>query len=82
MGLGSGIRKKPIPDLGPGVKSAPDSGSGTLVSVYFFEIAYPVLILQILPITFFMKLVAASRQPPVTPINFVYEGKYIKTKEI
>jgi hypothetical protein len=28
MGLGSGIRKKPIPD--PGVKKAPDPGSATL----------------------------------------------------
>jgi hypothetical protein len=27
MGLGSGIRKKPIPD--PGVKKAPDPGSGS-----------------------------------------------------
>jgi hypothetical protein len=27
MGLGSGIRKKPIPD--PGVKKQPDSGSGS-----------------------------------------------------
>jgi hypothetical protein len=27
MGLGSGIRKKPIPDPGPGVKKAPDAGS-------------------------------------------------------
>jgi hypothetical protein len=29
MGLGSGIRNKPIPDPGPGVKKAPDSGSGS-----------------------------------------------------
>ncbi len=29
MGLGSEIRKKPIPD--PGVKKAPDPGSATLV---------------------------------------------------
>jgi hypothetical protein len=29
MGLGSGIRKKPIPDPGPGVKKAPDPGSGS-----------------------------------------------------
>jgi hypothetical protein len=29
MGLGSEIRKKPIPDLGPGVKKAPDPGSGS-----------------------------------------------------
>jgi hypothetical protein len=29
MGLGSGIRNKPLP--GPGVKKAPDPGSGTLV---------------------------------------------------
>jgi hypothetical protein len=28
MGLGSGIRKKPIPDPGPGVKKAPDPRSG------------------------------------------------------
>jgi hypothetical protein len=28
MGLGSGIRKKPIPD--PGVKKAPDPGSAAL----------------------------------------------------
>jgi hypothetical protein len=31
MGLGSGIRIKPIPDPGPGVKKAPDPGSGTLL---------------------------------------------------
>jgi hypothetical protein len=29
MGLGSGIRKKPIPDPGLGVKKAPDPGSGS-----------------------------------------------------
>jgi hypothetical protein len=29
MGLGSGIREKPIPDPGPGVKKAPDPGSGS-----------------------------------------------------
>jgi hypothetical protein len=35
MSLGSGIRKKPIPD--PGVKKAPDPGSGsaTLVKTLF-----------------------------------------------
>jgi hypothetical protein len=33
MGLGSGIRKKPIPDPGPGVKKAPDPGSATLVKI-------------------------------------------------
>jgi hypothetical protein len=32
MGLGSGIRKKAIPDSGPGVKKAPDSGSATLLN--------------------------------------------------
>jgi hypothetical protein len=31
MGLVSGIRKKPIPDPGPGVKKAPDPGSAALV---------------------------------------------------
>jgi hypothetical protein len=33
---GSEIRKKPIPDPGPGVKKAPDPGSGsaTLLSAY------------------------------------------------
>ncbi len=31
MGLGSGIRKKPIPD--PGVKKAPDPGSGSATLV-------------------------------------------------
>ncbi len=37
MGLGSGIREKPIPD--PGVKKAPDPGSGSaklLKSNFFF----------------------------------------------
>jgi hypothetical protein len=29
MGLGSGIRKKPIPDPGSRVKKAPDPGSGS-----------------------------------------------------
>jgi hypothetical protein len=38
MGLGSGIRKKPIPDPGslipdPGVKKAPDPGSGSATLV-------------------------------------------------
>ncbi len=37
MGLGSGIRKKPIPVPDPGVKKAPDPGSGfaTLVGTVF-----------------------------------------------
>jgi hypothetical protein len=33
MGLGSGYRKKPIPD--PGVKKAPDPGSGTLAMINY-----------------------------------------------
>ncbi len=42
MGLGSGIRKKPIPD--PGVKKAPDPGSGsaTLCTVDIPRKAAPV----------------------------------------
>ncbi len=37
MGVGSRIRKKPIPD--PGVKMAPDSGSATLfVAITFTKI--------------------------------------------
>ncbi len=45
MGLGSGIRKKPVPD--PGVKKAPGSGSATLLPVptdpdpAFYLNAYP-----------------------------------------
>jgi hypothetical protein len=35
MGLGSGIRKKPIPD--PGVKKAPDPGSATLKHLLFIR---------------------------------------------
>ncbi len=31
MGLGSGIRKKPIPDPGSGVKKAPDPGARILI---------------------------------------------------
>jgi hypothetical protein len=32
MGLGSGIREKPIPD--PGVKKAPDPGSGSATLIF------------------------------------------------
>jgi hypothetical protein len=40
MGLGSGIRKKPNPD--PGVKKAPDPGSGSatllnMISAWFLK---------------------------------------------
>ncbi len=40
MGLGYGIRKKPIPD--PGVKEAPDPGSGsaTLVCARMYACMY------------------------------------------
>ncbi len=38
MGLGSGIRKKPIPD--PGVKKAPDPGSGSATLVERYRIQF------------------------------------------
>jgi hypothetical protein len=40
MALGSGIRKKPIPDPKPGVKKAPDPGSGSATLVILFIIDY------------------------------------------
>jgi hypothetical protein len=41
MGLGSGIRKKPIPDpgSGPGVKKAPDPGSGSATLIFIFHVS-------------------------------------------
>ncbi len=42
MGLGSGIRKKPIPD--PRVKKAPDPGSATLIYVLYTFTSYPAFI--------------------------------------
>ena len=39
MGLGSGIRKKPIPD--PGVKKTPDPGSATLVRAHICWLWFP-----------------------------------------
>jgi hypothetical protein len=38
MGLGSGIRKKPIPDPGSRVKKAPDPGSGSATLFYFLRL--------------------------------------------
>jgi len=37
MGLGSGIRKKPIPIPDPGFKKAPDPGYGSATLPYCFK---------------------------------------------
>ncbi len=46
MGLGPGIRKKPIPDPGPGVKKAPDPGSGSATlktTIFLFKLEFGTL---------------------------------------
>ncbi len=40
MGLGSGIRKKPIPDPDPWVKKAPDPGAGSATLLWTNELPY------------------------------------------
>ncbi len=72
MGLGSGIRKKPIPD--PGVQKASDPGSRTLASKNVFYLIKG-------PVTFFIiggnveepkayRLIPFTPPPPPLPGHF------------